>query len=158
MTYADISLPMTGPVLGVAQTFKKSDFHGQFVVLYFYPKDNTPGCTTESIAFRDAMADFTAAGAVIFGVSRDSMRSHDNFKTKLALPFELICDADELLCTQFDVIKQKMMYGKSVRGIERSTFLFAPDGSLLTEWRKVKAANHVPEVLATLLQHKQATL
>ena len=141
----DIALPMTTDA-----TFKLSDYRGKNVVLYFYPKDHTPGCTNESMDFRDAFADFTKANTVIFGVSRDSLKSHEKFKANLELPFELISDADELLCTQFDVIKQKMMYGKQVRGIERSTFIINPDGQIVHEWRKVKVANHVAEVLTAI--------
>ena len=144
----DIALPMTTGTAGESQTFKLSDYAGKKVVLYFYPKDNTPGCTTESIAFRDSHADFLAANTVVFGISRDSLKSHDNFKNKLELPFELISDSDELLCAQFDVIKQKMMYGKQVRGIERSTFIIDEQGVLQHEWRKVKVADHVVDVLA----------
>lgn len=144
---ADIALPMTSDQAGVAQEFKLSDYLGKKVVLYFYPKDNTPGCTNESIAFRDAYCDFLAANTVIFGVSRDSLRSHDGFKGKLELPFQLISDTEEKLCAQFDVIKQKMMYGKQVRGIERSTFIINEQGELIHEWRKVKVADHVQEVL-----------
>ena len=121
---------------------------GQIVILYFYPKDNTPGCTTQSEAFRDAHAQFRKAGAEILGVSRDSLKSHENFKAKLALPFELLSDSDESLCTQFGVIKMKNMYGKQVRGIERSTFVIGKDGALLREWRGVKVPGHVAEVLA----------
>ena len=141
----DIAIPMTTDA-----TFKLSDYRGKNVVLYFYPKDHTPGCTNESMDFRDAFADFTKANTVIFGVSRDSLKSHEKFKANLELPFELISDADELLCTQFDVIKQKMMYGKQVRGIERSTFIINPDGQIVHEWRKVKVANHVAEVLTAI--------
>jgi peroxiredoxin Q/BCP len=146
----DIEIPVTTAQAGVSATFKLSDYRGQNVILYFYPKDHTPGCTDESMAFRDAFADFTAANTVIFGVSRDSLKSHDKFKANLELPFELISDADELLCTQFDVIKQKMMYGKQVRGIERSTFIINTDGEIAHEWRKVKVVNHVTEVLAAV--------
>lgn len=123
---------------------------GQFVVLYFYPKDNTPGCTTESAAFRDAFAEFSTLNARIFGVSRDSIKSHERFKVKLALPFELISDTNEVLCGVFDVIKMKNMYGKQVRGIERSTFLINPEGSVVAEWRGVKVAEHVAAVLNML--------
>lgn len=119
----------------------------RYTVLYFYPKDNTPGCTTESMAFRDLHPQFLAAGTEIYGVSRDTLRSHEGFKAKLALPFELISDPDEALCLQFGVMKQKMMYGKSVRGIERSTFLIDAEGRLVKEWRGVKVAGHVDEVL-----------
>jgi peroxiredoxin Q/BCP len=117
------------------------------LVLYFYPKDNTPGCTTESAAFGEAHAAFLAAGASVFGVSRDSLRSHEGFKAKLALPFELISDADEAVCTAFDVMKMKNMYGKQVRGVERSTFVIGADRKLLREWRGVKVPGHVDEVL-----------
>lgn len=143
----DIALDMTTPTAGVSQAFKLSDYRGKTVVLYFYPKDNTPGCTNEAMDFRDMYPQFLAANAVIFGISRDSLKSHDNFKNKLELPFELISDADELLCTQFDVIKQKMMYGKKVRGIERSTFVIDAEGVLQHEWRKVKVAEHAQAVL-----------
>lgn len=129
---------------------KLSDYLGQWIVLYFYPKDATPGCTLESQAFRDHHAEFLAKNAVVLGVSRDSLTSHEKFKTKECLPFELIADTDEQLCQQFDVIKMKSMYGKSVRGIERSTFLIDPEGILRHEWRKVKVDGHVKEVLDTL--------
>lgn len=121
---------------------------GRILVMYFYPKDNTPGCTTESAAFRDACAAFGKAGATIVGISRDSIKSHEGFKAKLELPFELISDADEALCTLFGVIKMKNMYGKQVRGIERSTFVIGRDGQLLREWRGVKVPGHVDEVLS----------
>jgi peroxiredoxin Q/BCP len=127
--------------------FKLSAQKGHPVVLYFYPKDNTPGCTTEGANFRDLYKTFTKLGAVIVGCSRDSPKSHDNFKAKMAFPFELISDADEKLCAQFDVIKMKNMYGKKVRGIERSTFLIGSDGKLAREWRGVKVAGHADEVL-----------
>lgn len=123
---------------------------GQFIILYFYPKDNTPGCTTESAAFRDAFAEFSALNVCILGVSRDSIKSHENFKSKLALPFELIADVDEALCSAFNVIKMKNMYGKQARGIERSTFLINPEGKIIAEWRGVKVAEHVLAVLETL--------
>jgi peroxiredoxin Q/BCP len=118
-----------------------------YTVLYFYPKDNTPGCTTESLAFRDAHDAFLAANTTILGVSRDSMRSHEGFKSKLGLPFDLISDPDEALCLQFKVMKQKMMYGKQVRGIERSTFIIDADGKIVKEWRGVKVPDHVDDVL-----------
>ena len=138
----DFSAEMTG-----GQPFKLSDYHGKKLVLYFYPKDNTPGCTTESLQFRDAHERFRKAGAEIFGISRDSLRSHDGFKTKLGLPFELISDTDEALCTMFDVIVMKSMYGKKVRGIERSTFVIDASGKIVKEWRGVKVPGHVDEVL-----------
>ena len=144
----DIELSMTTATAGQYQPFKLSNYRGQNVVLYFYPKDSTPGCTTESMGFRDAHAEFEKANTVIFGISRDSLKSHDKFKASLELPFELISDPDELLCRQFDVIKQKMMYGKQVVGIERSTFVIDAKGTLIHEWRKVKVDGHVDEVLA----------
>ena len=127
-----------------------SKLKGNAVVLYFYPKDNTPGCTTEGIDFAANQAKFKRAGAVIFGVSRDSMKSHEGFKAKLGFPFELISDPDESLCQLFGVIKMKNMYGRQVRGIERSTFLIGPDGKLVREWRKVKVEGHAAEVLAAV--------
>jgi peroxiredoxin Q/BCP len=134
-------------ITGTGGTFRLSDHKGKKVVLYFYPKDNTPGCTTEGAAFRDLHDKFKRAGATIAGVSRDSLKSHEGFKAKLGFPFELLSDADEKLCQQFGVIKMKNMYGKKVRGIERSTFLIAPDGTLAREWRGVKVPGHVEEVL-----------
>ena len=121
---------------------------GSIVVLYFYPKDNTPGCTTEGQDFAAAHAGFRKAGAVVYGVSRDTLKSHAGFKQKMAFPFELISDPDEALCDSFGVMKLKNMYGKQVRGIERSTFVVAADGSIAREWRGVKVPGHVDEVLA----------
>ena len=121
--------------------------NGQMMVLYFYPKDNTPGCTTEAMQFRDKNKDFVKAGAIVFGVSRDNMKSHDEFKAKLELPFELIADTEEKLCHGFGVVKNKIMYGKKVKGIERSTFLIGPDGILKQEWRGLKVPGHVEEVI-----------
>ena len=121
--------------------------NGQILILYFYPKDNTPGCTTEAMQFRDKYKDFVKAGATVFGVSRDNMKSHDEFKAKLELPFELIADTEEKMCHMFGVVKNKIMYGKKVKGIERSTFLIGPDGLLLQEWRGLKVPGHVDEVL-----------
>ena len=129
---------------------------GQIVILYFYPKDNTPGCTTEAMQFRDKFKDFTKAGAVIFGVSRDNMRSHDSFKEKLELPYELIADTEEKMCHMFGVVKNKIMYGKKVKGIERSTFLVGPDGVLKQEWRGLKVPGHVDEVLKAVKALKKA--
>ena len=123
------------------------DLRGKWVVLYFYPKDHTPGCTTEAMQFRDRYQDFVAAGAVVFGVSRDNMKSHDEFKEKLELPFELIADTEEKMCHMFGVVKNKIMYGKKVKGIERSTFLVNADGILVQEWRGLKVPGHVEEVL-----------
>jgi len=128
-------------------TFQLQGRPARSTVLFFYPKDNTPGCTTENMAFRDLHEQFTAAGTEVYGVSRDSLRSHENFKSKLGLPFELISDPDEAVCAQFGVMKLKQMYGKTVRGIERSTFVIDADGQLVKEWRGVKVAGHVDEVL-----------
>lgn len=125
-----------------------SDYKGQNVVLYFYPKDHTPGCTLESKGFRDAIAEFTAANTVIFGVSRDSMTSHERFKAKHCLPFELISDDKSELCQLFDILKQKSMFGKKYIGIERSTFLIDKNGILRVVWHKVSVLGHVKEVLA----------
>ncbi|CAG4891779.1 Peroxiredoxin [Paraburkholderia saeva] len=130
--------------------FTLSSLRGKKVVLYFYPKDNTPGCTTEGLQFRDLYPKFTKAGAEIVGVSRDSVRSHDNFKSKLELPFTLVSDPEETLCLLFGVMKLKKMYGKEVRGIERSTFLIDGDGVLRHEWRGVKVPGHVDEILETV--------
>ena len=141
----DFSIPATGEA-----TFRLSDHLGHPVVLYFYPKDNTPGCTTEGADFRDLHKQFAKLGAVVAGVSRDSIKSHEGFKEKMAFPFPLLSDADEKLCTQFDVIKMKNMYGKKVRGIERSTFLVGADGKLVREWRKVRVDGHAAEVLAAV--------
>jgi thioredoxin-dependent peroxiredoxin len=142
---ADFTASATG-----GAPFKLSDHKGKAVVLYFYPKDNTPGCTTEGAAFRDLHKQFVKAGAVVAGISRDSLRSHEGFKEKMGFPFELVSDPDEKLCARFDVIKMKNMYGKKVRGIERSTFLIAPDGTLAKEWRGVKVPGHAEEVLAAV--------
>ena len=141
----DFELPATGD-----QSIKLSKLKGQNVVLYFYPKDSTPGCTREGQDFRDLHTKFRRAKTVILGVSRDSLRAHENFKAKQAFPFELLSDADEGLCTLFDVIKMKNMYGKQVRGIERSTFLIDAQGKLRREWRKVKVDGHAEEVLAAV--------
>jgi len=129
---------------------KLSDLRGQWVILYFYPKDNTPGCTTESCGFRDAETDFSGINAVIVGVSRDSLASHQRFAEKQRLPFQLISDADESLCKAFDVIQMKNMYGKQVRGIERSTFIINPEGMIAHAWRKVRVKAHVADVLNTI--------
>ena len=138
----EFSLPATGD-----KTVSLSDFRNQTLVLYFYPKDSTPGCTTEAQQFRDLHAQFLKAGARIVGVSRDSVRSHENFKLKQELPFDLVSDAEEQLCTLFAVIKMKSMYGKQVRGIERSTFVIDAKGVLRREWRGVKVPGHAQDVL-----------
>lgn len=136
------------------KTFKLSSYKGQFVVIYFYPKDNTPGCTLEGQDFRDSIEKFTALNTVIVGISRDSLRTHENFKCKQQFPFDLLSDEDETLCQLFDVIKMKSMYGKQVRGIERSTFLIDPQGTLISEWRKVKVKNHINEILQVITKAK----
>ncbi len=125
-----------------------NDYKGQIIILYFYPKDATPGCTTEGQDFRDTYSQFKELNAQIFGISRDSLKSHENFKAKQNFPFELISDTDEKLCQLFDVIKMKSMYGKQVRGIERSTFIIDKAGVLRHEWRKVSVNEHVDEVLS----------
>jgi len=130
--------------------FKLSALRGKTVVLYFYPKDNTPGCTTEGQDFAALHPKFKQAGAVIVGASRDSLKSHAGFKDKMGFPFELISDPDETLCELFGVMKMKNMYGKQVRGIERSTFLIDGDGTLRREWRGVKVPGHAEDVLAAV--------
>lgn len=137
------------------QTIKLSDYRGKNILLYFYPKDHTPGCTTEGRNFRDHIEQFTRLNTVILGVSRDTVRTHENFKCKQEFPFELLSDTDEQLCNLFDVIKMKNMYGKQVRGIERSTFLIDKNGVLIHEWRKVKVKVHLEEVLETLKEKLQ---
>jgi peroxiredoxin Q/BCP len=139
---ADFTLPATG-----GNNVSLSALLGKPVVLYFYPKDSTPGCTAEAQQFRDLYPDFAALGATVLGVSRDSVKSHENFKAKQALPFELLSDAEELLCSRFAVIKLKKLYGKEVRGVERSTFVIDGDGRLRREWRGVKVPGHAQEVL-----------
>ena len=139
---ADFALPTNG-----GGTFKLSEHKGKIVVLYFYPKDSTPGCTKEAQDFRDLYPAFLNLDCAVLGVSRDSLRSHENFKAKQALPFDLLSDAEEVLCTQFSVLKEKKMYGRLVRGIERSTFVIDSDGVLRREWRGVKTAGHAQEVL-----------
>ena len=128
-------------------TVTAKEFKGRWTVLYAYPKDSTPGCTTESQNFRDLHDEFVAAGAVVLGISRDSVKSHDNFRAKQALPFDLLSDPDETACTLFGVMKLKNMYGKQVRGIERSTFVIDAAGILRREWRGVKVPGHAQEVL-----------
>ena len=139
----DFTLPATG---GCA--FRLSAQVGKVVVIYFYPKDSTPGCTTEAQQFRDLHPQFVAVDAVILGISRDSVKSHENFKARQSLPFELASDANEAVCNLFSVMKMKNMYGKQVRGIERSTFVIDRNGVLRREWRGVKVPGHAEEVLA----------
>ena len=138
----DFSLPATGN-----QTFTLSGARGQHLVIYFYPKDNTPGCTSEAQQFRDLHAQFKKAHCEVVGISRDSLKSHENFKAKFTLPYALLSDVDETACSLFGVMKMKNMYGKKVRGIERSTFVFDKDGILRQEWRGLKADGHAQEVL-----------
>jgi len=138
---SDFTLPSTG-----GTTFHLSEASEKILVLYFYPKDNTPGCTTESIQFRDRYDDFRKLGCGIYGISRDSLKSHEGFKAKHGFPFELLADSEEKLCTRFKVIKMKNMYGKQVRGIERSTFVLDRERVIRREWRGVKVPGHVQEV------------
>ena len=130
--------------------FKLSDYAGKSVLLYFYPRDNTPGCTQEGQAFRDHYAQFQDKQVEIFGISRDSLKVHENFKAKHEFPFELISDKEETVCQFFDVIKEKKMYGKTHMGIERSTFLINSEGELVAEWRKVKVKEHLAQVLQAI--------
>ena len=138
----DFELPATGN-----QRFRLSAFKGHPLILYFYPKDNTPGCTDESLQFRELHAEFAKAGFAVFGVSRDSLASHEKFRQKFSFPFELLSDADETACALFGVMKMKNMYGKQVRGIERSTFAIDREGRIAREWRGVKVPGHAAEVL-----------
>ena len=138
----DLSLPATG-----AQSVRFADLRGAPFVLYFYPKDNTPGCTTEGQQFRDLHERFATLGCKIFGISRDSVKSHESFKAKMAFPFDLISDPDEQACAAFDVMKEKNMYGRKVRGIERSTFAVDAAGIVRGEWRAVKVPDHAQAVL-----------
>ena len=138
----DFSLESTG-----GNTFRLSATRGKKVVLYFYPKDNTPGCTTQGADFRDRHQQFKGAGCEVYGISRDSIKSHQGFKAKMKFPFELLSDPDEAVCKQFGVMKDKNMYGRKVRGIERSTFVIDEKGKLAREWRGVKVPGHVEEVL-----------
>lgn len=139
---ADFTCPATG-----GKSIRLKSLRGKKVVLYFYPKDSTPGCTTEGQDFRDRHPQFQRAGAAILGVSRDSLASHEKFREKLQLPFDLLSDPDERLCRQFDVIREKSLYGRKFQGIERSTFLIDEKGKLRREWRKVRVKGHAAEVL-----------
>ena len=138
----DFQLPATS-----GKTFQLSNYLGKNVVIYFYPKDSTPGCTTQGMQFRDAHTDFQQMDTEIFGISRDNLKSHENFKAKFSFPFELLADTEELACSQFGVMKMKNMYGKQVRGVERSTFIIDKKGTLVKEWRGVKVDGHATEVL-----------
>lgn len=142
---ANFKLPATGD-----KNLTRDDFKGKKLILYFYPKDHTPGCTRESQDFRDAQARFDSAGAVVVGVSRDSVKTHENFRAKQTLPFDLISDADEILCQAFDVIREKSLYGRKYMGVDRSTFLIDGEGVLRAEWRGVRVPGHVEEVLQAL--------
>ena len=148
---SDFQIPATGE-----KTVSLSALKGKQVVIYFYPKDSTPGCTTEGQGFRDHYAEFQTANTEVFGVSRDSLKSHENFKAKQAFPFELLSDKDEALCQLFDVIKLKKLYGKEYLGVDRSTFLIDKDGVLRHEWRGVKVPGHVEAVLEQAKQLNQA--
>ena len=150
LTVPDFSAPMTS-----SKTFNLPDYKGKNIVLYFYPKDNTPGCAAESMTFRDLYARFQNANTEIFGISRDSIKSHEGFKSKLAMPFELISDPDESLCNLFNVMREKNMYGKKVRGVERSTFLIDANGILVKEWRGVKVPGHVEQVLRSVVSNNK---
>lgn len=141
-TVTNFELPATS-----GTNFKLSDYLGKTLVIYFYPKDNTPGCTTQGMQFRDNYAAFQALNSEIFGVSRDGLKSHENFKAKFSFPFELLADTEELACGIFGVMKMKNMYGKQVRGVERSTFVIDKNGVLIKEWRGVKVDGHAQEVL-----------
>lgn len=141
-TIQDFTLPSTS-----GKTFILSEQRRKNLVIYFYPKDSTPGCTTQGQQFRDFYPEFQKANAEIVGISRDSLKSHENFKAKFEFPFELLSDSEELACHLFNVIKMKKMYGKEVRGIERSTFVINSNGELVREWRGVKVDGHIPEVL-----------
>lgn len=142
---ADFKCAATGD-----KTVRLNALRGSKVVLYFYPKDNTPGCTNESEEFRDLHTRFKRAGAIVLGVSRDSLQSHENFRNKLELPFDLLSDPDEKVCRQFDVIREKSLYGRKFMGVERSTFLIDEQGKLRQEWRKVRVKGHAAEVLAAV--------
>ncbi|MES9962108.1 MAG: peroxiredoxin [Candidatus Sedimenticola sp. 20ELBAFRAG] len=148
----DLELKITGD-----KTVRLSDYRGKILVLYFYPKASTPGCTTEGRDFSAAIAKFRRQSSVILGASRDSLKAQENFKSKQEFPFDLVSDPDESLCNLFDVIKMKNMYGKKVRGIERSTFLIDAEGVLRQEWRKVKVKEHVDEVLDAVKALKKAS-
>lgn len=150
MTTAQLNKPIENIIIqitGEHSTISLADLKGHNIVIYFYPKDNTPGCTTEGQTFRDLYKEFQKANTLIYGVSKDSLKSHENFKAKQDFPFELVSDPQEKLCKLFDVIKLKKLYGKEYFGIERSTFLLDKAGILRQEWRKVKVAGHAEEVL-----------
>ena len=144
-TITEFELPSTGN-----RTFKLTDARGKKLVVYFYPKDDTPGCTVEGSDFRDLYTEFKQHDCEIVGISRDDLQSHEKFKAKLSLPFELLSDADEKVCELFGVMKLKNMYGKEVRGVDRSTFVLDANGKQIKEWRSVKSVGHAQEVLDTV--------
>jgi peroxiredoxin Q/BCP len=146
-TLTGLSVPEFTASATSGKTIRLSDLRGSCVVLYFYPRDNTPGCTQEGEQFKEAYTAFQKSNCEVFGISRDSLRSHENFKAKMGFPFELLSDEDERLCSMFGVIKMKNMYGKKVRGIERSTFVIDASGVVQREWRGVKVPGHASEVL-----------
>lgn len=150
LSVPDFSAPMTS-----GKTFELSTLRGKNVVLYFYPKDNTPGCAAESMSFRDLYPRFHAENTEIFGISRDSLKSHEGFKGKLAMPFELISDPDEDVCIMFNVMREKTMYGKKVRGIQRSTFVIDANGTLVKEWRNLEVPGHVEAVLDFVVSYNK---
>ncbi|MEZ5439042.1 MAG: peroxiredoxin [Lysobacteraceae bacterium] len=156
MSPAARKVPDLAISLAQAGDGRLSDFRGQWLVLYFYPKDHTPGCTTEGLDFNRLLPKFRKLGATVVGVSRDSVKTHQNFCEKQGFKFDLISDADEKLCKAFDVIREKNMYGRKVLGIERSTFLIDPDGRIMQEWRKVKVKEHADAVLAALKEAQTA--
>lgn len=156
MTTPDLGQPV--PAFQATSTdgpVNSEDWRGHHTVLFFYPRNNTPGCTTESKDFRDQHAAFQAVDCRVFGISRDTLRSHEGVVSKLELPYPLIADPDEIVCNLFGVIKPKNMFGKQVKGIERSTFLIDPQGNIIEIWRKVKVSGHVADVLAALNRHRQ---
>jgi peroxiredoxin Q/BCP len=144
-TLPDFELPATGD-----KTIRLSELRGKNVLIYFYPKDNTPGCTLEGQNFRDHIESFNAHNTVIFGISKDSLRAHENFKEKQQFPFDLLSDADETVCNLFGVMQMKKNYGREYMGIVRSTFLIDTEGKLINEWRNVKVKQHIDEVLEAL--------
>lgn len=150
MTKIGTRVPKLSGTIQSGDALKLADLRGQWVALYFYPKDNTTGCTREAGEFRDLYTKFRRRGAAIVGVSRDSARSHSGFKEKLGLPFALVADTDEAWCKAFDVIRKKKLYGREYLGVERSTFLIDPEGKLVREWRGVKVPGHAQAVLDAL--------
>lgn len=153
-TVAGLAVPNFSVDATDGKQINLANYQGKYVVLYFYPKDSTPGCTAESKDFRDHYDQFEKLNAKIIGVSRDTVASHDKFKTKHCMPFDLISDRDEKLCEHFGVIGEKKMFGKAFRGLIRSTFLINPQGEVIHEWRKVKVRGHVADVLNTLSEYK----